>query len=467
MNARGHRFHPSILREYDIRGIVGETLFAADAHAIGRAFASIVRDGGGRRVVLGRDGRLSSPELAAAVAEGLVASGAEVLDIGVGPTPMMYFAVHQLGADAGIQVTGSHNPPTHNGFKMMLGGGPFFGERIRELGRRAETGDLCDGAGRMERIDVFGAYIDRLAADFHGTRAIDVVWDAGNGAAGPAMRTLAGRIPGRSLCLFDDVDGRFPNHHPDPTVLDNLRDLQREVVAGGYEIGIGFDGDGDRIGVVDGKGRVVFGDQILMILAEDLLQRRPGATIIADVKASQELFDHVARLGGRPVMWKTGHSLIKAKMAELDAPLAGEMSGHIFYKDGFYGHDDALYVAVRLLDILARGSARLAELCDRLPQVCNTPEIRFDCPEEEKFAIVARVREALEAEGAEMETIDGVRVVRPEGWWLLRASNTQAVLVVRAESRTEEGLAALVREIVERLGREGLAPPAAFGATGR
>lgn len=467
MNAAGHRFHPSILREYDIRGIVGETLFAEDARAIGRAFASIVRDGGGRRVVLGRDGRLSSPELAAAVADGLVASGAEVLDIGVGPTPMMYFAVHHLGADAGIQVTGSHNPPTHNGFKMMLGGGPFFGERIRELGRRAETGGLRDGDGRVETVDVSGAYIDRLAADFRGTRPIDVVWDAGNGAAGPAMRALAGRIPGRSLCLFDDIDGRFPNHHPDPTVLDNLRDLQREVVAGGYEIGIGFDGDGDRIGVVDGRGRVVYGDQILMILAEDLLKRRPGATIIADVKASRELFDHVARLGGRPVMWKTGHSLIKAKMAELDAPLAGEMSGHIFYKDGFYGHDDALYVAVRLLDILARGSTTLAELRDRLPQVCNTPEIRFDCPEEEKFAIVARVREALEAEGAKMETIDGVRVLRPEGWWLLRASNTQALLVVRAESRTEEGLAALVREIVERLGREGLAPPAELGANGR
>lgn len=462
MSPRGHRFHPTILREYDIRGIVGETLFPEDATAVGRAFASMVADAGGRRVVLGRDGRLSSPELAGALREGLLASGAEVLDIGVGPTPMMYFAVHHLGADAGIQVTGSHNPPTHNGFKMMFGGGPFYGDRIVELGRRAEAGDVRPGRGDLREADVFDAYVDRLARDFRGTRPVDAVWDAGNGAAGPAAAALAPRIPGRSECLFTEIDGRFPNHHPDPTVLANLEDLRRRVVEGGYEIGIGFDGDGDRIGVVDGRGHVVFGDQILMILAQDLLASRPGATIIADVKASQELFDLVARLGGRPVMWKTGHSLIKAKMAELDAPLAGEMSGHIFYRDGFYGHDDALYVAVRLLDVLARGRSSLAEIRDRLPRVHNTPEIRFDCPEDEKFEIVARVRAALEAEGAEMETIDGVRVRRPDGWWLLRASNTQAVLVVRAEARTEEALAALEAEIRERLGREGLAPPPGF-----
>ncbi|GBD45051.1 Phosphomannomutase/phosphoglucomutase [bacterium HR40] len=462
MSARGHRFHPTILREYDIRGIVGETLFARDAEAIGRAFGSMVADAGGRRIVLGRDGRLSSPELAEALGEGLVASGIEVMDIGVGPTPMMYFAVHYLGADAGIQVTGSHNPPTHNGFKMMFGRSPFFGERIRELGLRAAAGDFRSAQGKMTRVDVFSAYVERLTSDFHGTRPIDVVWDAGNGAAGPVMEALAARIPGRALCLFAEIDGRFPHHHPDPTVLDNLADLRRTVVAGEYEIGIGFDGDGDRIGVVDGRGRVVFGDQLLMILAEDVLARRPGSTIIADVKASQELFDRIAALGGRPVMWKTGHSLIKAKMAELGAPLAGEMSGHIFYRDGFYGHDDALYVAVRLLDILARGRATLAEIRDRLPQVHNTPEIRFDCPEERKFLVVERVRAALEAEGAEMDTTDGVRVRRGDGWWLLRASNTQAVLVVRAESRTPEGLERLKEEIVDRLGREGLAPPPGF-----
>lgn len=462
MTVPGHRFHPSILREYDIRGIVGETLFPDDAFAIGRAFASMVADAGGQHIVLGRDGRLSSPELAAALREGLIASGAVVSDIGVGPTPMMYFAVHHLGAAAGIQVTGSHNPPDHNGFKMMVGGVPFYGEQIRQLGERALAGDFLTSRGRSRAVDVFAAYIDRLVADFHGTRSIDVAWDAGNGAAGPAMEALAARIPGRSCCLFATIDGRFPNHHPDPTVPANLADLRREVVAGGYEIGIGFDGDGDRIGVVDGEGRIVFGDQILMILAEDLLRRRPGATIIADVKASQELFDQVARLGGRPVMWKTGHSLIKAKMAELDAPLAGEMSGHIFYRDGFYGHDDALYVAVRLLDILARGNEPLQRIRDRLPQVHNTPEIRFDCPEDAKFDIVRRVRAALEAEGADMDTIDGIRVRRPQGWWLLRASNTQAVLVVRAEARTAEGLAQLKTEIADRLAGEGLQPPPGF-----
>ena len=460
--ASGHRFHPTILREYDIRGIVGETLFAGDARAIGRAFGTLVGRDGGRRVCVGYDGRLSSPELEAALVEGLVASGMEVLRLGLGPTPMMYFAVHHLDADGGIQVTGSHNPPSHNGFKMMFGKAAFFGPQIRELGRIAAEDAFASGAGRIVESPVFDAYVDRLLRDFRGARPVDTVWDAGNGAAGPAMEALAARLPGRHRCLFAEVDGRFPNHHPDPTVPENLEALRRTVVEGGYEVGIGFDGDGDRIGVVDGRGRIIYGDQLLGILAADVLRRHPGATIIADVKASQLLFDEIARLGGRPLMWKTGHSLIKAKMVETGAPLSGEMSGHIFYKDGFYGHDDALYVAVRLLDILARGERTLAEIRDALPEVHNTPEIRFDCPDETKFAVIEKVAAALRREGAEVDETDGVRVRTPEGWWLLRASNTQAVLVARAEARTAAGLETLKAQIRRHLELAGVTPPADF-----
>jgi len=460
--ASGHRFHPTILREYDIRGIVGETLSPADARVVGRTFATIVRRTGGRRICVGRDGRLSSPELARAVIEGVRAAGVDVVSLGLGPTPMTYFAVHELDTDGGIQVTGSHNPPSHNGFKMMLGKASFFGERIRELGRMAEAGDWEAGEGRIEEVELLDRYVDRLARDYHGTRPLDVVWDAGNGAAGPAMAALAGRLPGRHHCLFAEVDGRFPNHHPDPTEPHNLEALIAAVEARGAELGIAFDGDGDRIGVVDGRGRIIWGDQLLMILAADLLARHPGATIIADVKASQTLFDEIVRLGGRPLMWKTGHSLIKAKMVETGAPLSGEMSGHIFYKDGFYGHDDALYVAVRLLDILARGNRTLAEIRDSMPTTFSTPEVRFDCPEERKFAAVAELARQLARDGAEVDTTDGVRVRTADGWWLLRASNTQAVLVARAEARSAEGLERLKAELRDRLRSVGIEPPASF-----
>jgi phosphomannomutase len=457
-----HRIHPSILREYDIRGVVGQTLVADDAYWIGRAYATLVRAEGGRRVCVGRDGRLSSPELQAKVTQGIADAGVEVLDIGLGPTPMLYFAVHHLDTDGGLQVTGSHNPPDHNGFKMMLGKGSLFGERIVEIGRRIATGDLASGAGVVRTAAVFDAYVDRLAQDFGGARPLSVVWDAGNGAAGPAMAALAARLPGRHACLFAEVDGRFPHHHPDPTVPGNLEDLRAAVVRGGAEIGIAFDGDGDRIGVVDGKGRILFGDQMLQILAGEVLAEQPGAVIIADVKASQTLFDAIARLGGRPLMWKTGHSLIKAKMAEVGSPLSGEMSGHIFYKHRFYGHDDALYVAVRLLAILARGERTLADWMDAMPPVVNTPEIRFDCPDDRKFGVIAAVREALVQKGAEVDTTDGVRVRTADGWWLLRASNTQAVLVARAEATDEAGLARLKETLRGHLARCGIAAPPGF-----
>jgi phosphomannomutase len=458
--AAGHRFHPTILREYDVRGIVGETLFAADARALGRAFATMLRAGGGRRACVGMDGRLSSPELAEAVIEGLCASGIDVQWIGRGPTPMLYFAVHHLDADGGIQITGSHNPPAHNGFKMMLGKKSFFGAQIQELGRIATSGTYDVGRGRRTEARVFDAYVERLAQDYpKDGRGLSVVWDAGNGAAGEVLSALVRRLPGRHELLFADIDGRFPNHHPDPTVDENLEALMAAVAAGGAEVGIAFDGDGDRIGVIDGRGRIVRGDQLLQILAAEVLERHPGAPIIADVKASQTLYDEIARLGGRPVMWKTGHSLIKARMAEMGAPLAGEMSGHIFYADGFYGHDDALYVAIRLLGILARGRATLADWRDRMTAVVNTPEIRFDCPDEQKFAVVDQVRAQLEREGADFNGIDGVRVLTKDGWWLLRASNTQAVLVARAEARDQDGLDRLMQQIRGHLEAAGIEPP--------
>jgi phosphomannomutase len=454
-----HQFNPTILREYDIRGVVGETLHEADARAIGRSFAAVVAEQGGRRVAVGRDGRLSSPALAAALVDGLTSGGIDVVRIGLGPTPMLYFAVNTLGVDGGIMVTGSHNPANYNGFKMMLGKKSFFGPDIQRIGRIAAEGQFTHGAGRVEDQAVLDAYVERIAADYDGTRPLYVAWDVGNGATGEVLQKLVARLPGRHVLINETIDGRFPAHHPDPTEPKNLVQLQELVLREGCDLGIAFDGDGDRIGVIDGKGRILWGDQFMVILAADVIRAKPGATIIADVKASQVLFDEVARMGGTPLMWRTGHSLIKTKMAELGAPLAGEMSGHIFYADRYYGYDDALYAAVRLLGILARSSESLAAMRDRLPRVVNTPELRFPCPDTRKFAVIDEVRDRLESAGAEMSAIDGVRVRTVDGWWLLRASNTQDVLVARAEGRDEAGLARLKGLLAEQLRASGITPP--------
>jgi phosphomannomutase len=458
--AAGHRFDPTILREYDIRGIVGETLRAADAHALGRAYATMLREVGGRRVCVGFDGRLSSPELADALARGLERSGVEVLWIGRGPTPMMYFSVYHLDADGGLQVTGSHNPPSHNGFKLMLGKASLYGARIQELGRLAAAGDFHDAKGKRTETPLQDAYVERLLRDVRPGRPLHVVWDAGNGATGEALTAMVARLPGRHTLLFAEIDGRFPNHHPDPTVPENLEDLIAAVVREGADLGIAFDGDGDRIGLVDDQGRILFGDQLMQILAADVLERHPGAPILADVKASQALFDEIRRLGGRPVMGQTGHSLMKAAMVETGAPLAGEMSGHICYADGFYGYDDAMYVAVRLLGILAQSEVTLAQRRDRMVPMINTPELRFDCPDDQKFAVIDAIKARLEAAGAEVNTIDGVRVSTADGWWLLRASNTQAIVVARAEARDQAGLDRLKQEIRTHLRAAGVEPPA-------
>jgi phosphomannomutase len=454
-----HRFDPTVLREYDIRGIVGETLSAADARAVGRGFGTAVVRGGGRKVALGRDGRLSSPELAQAVAEGLAACGLEVTDVGVGPTPMLYFAAREYGYDGGLMVTGSHNPAEYNGFKMMIGKASFWGGDIQALGKRAAAGDYAQGSGQIGQRPVHDAYVARLLRDYRPGKELKVVWDAGNGAAGPIMTALTRQLPGRHVLLNAEIDGTFPAHHPDPTVPKNLAQLQEAVRREKADVGIAFDGDADRIGVVDGEARILWGDQILALLARDVLAARPGATIIADVKASQVLFDEIARLGGNPLMWRTGHSIIKTKMAETGAPLAGEMSGHIFFADTWYGFDDALYAGVRLLSLLARLPESLTVLRDRLPQAVNTPELRFPCREDRKFAVVDEVKARLAKSGARFSDVDGVRVSTADGWWLLRASNTQDVLVARCEAKDEAGLARLKALLVGQVQASGIAPP--------
>ncbi|WP_448586498.1 phosphoglucomutase/phosphomannomutase PgmG [Thermaurantiacus sp.] len=451
-----HRFHPTSLREYDIRGIVGETLAEADAEAVGRGFGTVVRRAGGLRVAVARDGRLSSPDLLEALVRGLRGAGCDVTDIGLGPTPMLYYAVHALQTDGGIMVTGSHNPPSHNGFKMMLRDRPFFGADIRALGQAAAAGDWESGAGALEEARVLERYVDRLVADAE-IPALRVGWDCGNGATGEAVGRLVQRLPGEHHLLFAEIDGRFPNHHPDPTVEANLRDLRELVVGKGLDLGLAFDGDGDRIGAIDGEGRIVWGDQLLMILAEALLATRPGATVIADVKASEALFQRVAALGGRPLMWKTGHSLIKAKMKETGAALAGEMSGHIFFADRWYGFDDGLYAAIRLLEAIGRLGRTLTDLRSAMPALVNTPEMRFPCPDERKFHVIDDVLARLAQTGATVDATDGARVTTDDGWWLLRASNTQAVLVARAEARDAAGLERLKASIAETLAAAGVA----------
>lgn len=457
-----HQFHPTVLREYDIRGIIGETLGPDDARAIGRSFGTLLREAGGSRVAVGYDGRVSSPTLEHALVEGLTASGCDVVRIGLGATPMLYYA--EASAEevhGGIQITGSHNPSNYNGFKMVFQGRPFFGEDIQRLGRVAAEGAWRDGTGEVEERAILDEYVERLLSGLDGVdrAALDGVrvgWDAGNGAAGPALEALAARLPGEHHLLYTDVDGEFPNHHPDPTVEANLADLRALVAEKNLDFGVAFDGDGDRIGAIDGEGRVIWGDQLLMIYAEDLLARVPNATVIADVKASRALFDHVARHGGQPVMWKTGHSLIKSKMKQTGAPLAGEMSGHVFFADDYYGYDDALYAGVRLLAASARLGKSVTELRGAMPAMINTPEMRFQVDEARKFAAIDEVEARLADSPADVDGTDGVRVTTEDGWWLLRASNTQDVLVARAESDSEEGLERLLAQIDEQLALSGL-----------
>jgi phosphomannomutase len=460
-----HDFHPTTLREYDIRGIIDETLGAADAYAIGRGFATLIGRAGGKKIAIGYDGRLSSPMLEEALVRGINDSGIDAVRIGMGPTPMLYYAeavMHDV--DGGIEITGSHNPANYNGFKMVFQGRPFFGADIVQLGAMAAAGDWADGGiggvnGTSEHRDIMDQYLARLAEGYQGTapaKPYRIGWDAGNGAAGPVIDRLVKMIPGEHHLLFVDVDGQFPNHHPDPTDEANLVDLRALVAEKKLDFGVAFDGDGDRIGAIDGQGRVIWGDQLLQIFAQDVLRAVPGATIIADVKASQALFDRVAELGGKPLMWKTGHSLVKSKMKETGSPLAGEMSGHIFFKHDYYGFDDAIYAAIRLIRAATDLGKSVTELRSEMKEMINTPELRFQVDEARKFAVIDEVLARLKADGADVNNTDGARVNTADGWWLLRASNTQDVLVARAEASSQEGLERLMAQIDAQLAASGL-----------
>ncbi len=462
-----HDFHPSTLREYDIRGVVGKTLSEADARALGRTFGTIVKRKGGRRIAAGYDGRLSSPGLHGQLMEGMREAGCDVIDIGVGPTPMTYFAAYHLGTDAAIMVTGSHNPPEYNGFKMVVKNKPFYGDAIQVLGLQAAAGDwdMAATPGMLTQTDIRDAYVDRLMRDFAPGRPLTVVWDAGNGAGGDVLQRLVKKLPGKHTVIFGDIDGNFPNHHPDPTVDENLRDLQAEMKRQNADLGIALDGDADRIGAVDERGQVIRCDMLLAVYAAEVLQTHPAATIIGDVKCSGALFHEINRLGGNALMWKTGHSLVKAKMAETSSPLAGELSGHIFFADKYYGFDDALYCAIRLLGIVGASDRPLSAHLAHLPDRRGTPEIRFDVDDSRKFELADRIRghlaHAFEGQDYALSTIDGIRLDGPHGWLLVRPSNTQPAMVARIEAEDEKTLAFLYKQLEDALAREQLGLPGA------
>ena len=453
-----HIFSPTILRAYDIRGIYQDTLTEEDGHAIGMAFIACLRDRGhGVTVAVGRDGRLSSPKLAAALIDGLVKAGGQVLDIGCGPTPMLYFAGVTLQCDGAIQVTGSHNPPTHNGFKMVMNGQSFFGADIKQLGAVSAAGVTPVDGGGVTQTAIFESYVARLLQQTD-AGDLSVVWDCGNGAAGPATVAVAEKLSGRHQVLFSDIDGHFPNHHPNPVDPSTLDVLRRAVFENGSAIGIGFDGDGDRIGVIDAKGRQVSGDFLTAYLAQDIISRRVNAPVLLDVKSSDMALDLIKKAGGNPQIWKTGHSHMKKRMAEINAPIAGEMSGHIFIADDFYGFDDALYVATRVISQMVRTGQSITDFVDRLPNQHATPELHIACSDTEKFPLMERLSTFAKSnyDHDHLTLIDGVRVRTKDGWWLVRASNTEAALVVRAEGKSVEALDRLVKNIEAALRAAGL-----------
>ena len=450
-----HSFHPSLLRDYDVRGTVGRTLGEGDAFALGRSFGTVIIRDGGSQVAVGYDGRLSSPMLESALVAGLVATGIAVSRIGLGPTPMLYHAEATGDVDGAIQVTGSHNPRDDNGFKLVKGHAPFFGADLARLGVMAAAGDWEAGQGRVRQAPAMDAYVDRLLAGFDGP-ACRIGWDAGNGAAGAVVDQLVQRLPGEHHLLFTDIDGNFPNHHPDPSQEANLADLRALVLAKSLDFGVAFDGDGDRIGVIDGMGRTIAGDELIALFAQDVLQKRPGGTIVADVKTSQAVFDRIADLGGRGDMWKTGHSHIKSRMKQIDAALGGEMTGHLFFADDYYGYDDGLYAAVRLIRAVGTLGQSVTAMRDAMPRMANTPELRFAVAEDRKFAAMDEIAARLRMLGADVSMIDGVRVRTSDGWWLLRASHTEAALVARAESPDAAGLARLMADIDSHLRQSGI-----------
>lgn len=448
--------NPAIFREYDIRGIADRDFDADFSFMLGQAYGAFVLARGKERVAVGRDCRLTSEKYAAALRQGMIATGLEVLDVGVCPSPLLYFSLYYYDLDGGIQVTGSHNPPEHNGFKICVGKTTIHGGEIQDLRDLIERGVFPAGHGVETSVPIIPPY-QEFVSDHFGRlqRKISVVVDAGNATAGPVAPEVLRRLGCRVTELFCDLDGRFPNHHPDPTIPENMDQLVAKVKETGAELGIAYDGDADRLGLVDRHGRLIWGDEMLVLFSRDVLQRHPGATIVSEVKCSQRLFDDIAQHGGNPIMWKAGHSLLKAKMRETGALLGGEMSGHMFFADGYYGYDDAIYASCRVLDILSRTGKELPELLADLPPAFATPEIRVDCADDLKFRIAEQVREHFRHQ-FDIIDIDGVRIQFPEGWGLVRASNTQPILVLRFEASTQEKLTeyqCLVEGEVERVKR--------------
>jgi phosphomannomutase/phosphoglucomutase len=429
---------PTIFREYDIRGIADTELSSLGVEQLGRGLGSYIRrHSGGNFISVGRDCRLSSTRLRDALVAGLLAAGCDVADIGVVPTPVLYYSRQHLKTNGAIMITGSHNPPEYNGFKSMSGDDTLHGETIQDVRKLIERGDFETGAGKLRTVDVVTPYVDEIASQFKFSRRVKVIADAGNGTAGPVMHRIFAKLNVDAKELFFDMDGHFPNHHPDPTVPANLKHLIDTVKQTHAELGIAFDGDSDRIGAVDEQGDVVYGDMLMLIYGREILTRKPGATFIGEVKSSQVMYDELRKAGGNAIMYKTGHSLIKAKMKEEHAELAGEMSGHMFFGDRYHGYDDALYSACRLIEIVANSGEPLSAQLTGIPKMVSTPEIRVDTPDELKFDIVAQVAAHLKSRYTTVD-IDGVRVIFPHGWGLVRASNTQPVLVMRFEAGNEE-----------------------------
>jgi len=428
-----------IFREYDIRGLVDKDFNLNDVEILGQGYGTYLDRHGGRKVVIGRDCRLSSPSIRDALATGLVKAGCQVIDLGVCPTPVLYFALVHLKADGGLMITASHNPPQYNGFKVCLDQKTIFGPEIQNLRQVIEAGHFIAGRGSLEKHDIIKTYSDYIVNNLNVERPVKVAVDAGNGTGGVVAGPILKQLGCPAEELFFEMDGRFPNHEPDPTVPRNMTALAETVVNNGLELGLGFDGDTDRIGLVDEKGRIIYGDMLMLIFARDILKDNPGETFIAEVKCSQNLFDDIKAHGGRAVMWNAGHSLIKQKLREEKGVMAGEMSGHICFADRYFGYDDAIYAAGRLLEIVSRRKEPVSQYLADLPRMYNTPEIRIECPEDKKFKLVEMVREELSRDH-EVIDLDGVRVVLPEGWGLLRASNTGPILVMRFEARSEAGL---------------------------